>query len=73
MRRSGWSEDLAGVAVLELDDLAVDLHVANPRRRALTSRHVPIGCLCRNSRQTAGLAGAGVQHSRSADAHVDGH
>lgn len=72
MRRSRWSEDLAGVAVLELDDLVVDLHVANPRRGPLTRRDVPIGRLCRNSRQTPGLAGADVRRSHSADAYVHG-
>ncbi len=50
VRRSRWSEDLAGVAVLELDDLVVDLHIADSRWGSLPRRDVPIGCLCGNKK-----------------------
>lgn len=46
VRRSWRTEDFAGVAVLQLDDLVVDLHVPDPRGGALARGHVPIGCLC---------------------------
>lgn len=46
VRCSRWSEDLAGVAVLQLDDLIVDLNVADPRRGSLACGDVPIGSLC---------------------------
>lgn len=52
VRRSGWSEDFAGVAILELDDLVVDLNVADPRWRPLSGWDVPIGGLCLNRRNT---------------------
>lgn len=55
VRRSRRPEDFAGVAVLQLDDLVVDLYVADPRRRPLARRHVPVGRLCRKQ---AGLAGS---------------
>lgn len=55
VRRPWRPEDLAGVAVLQLDDLVVDLHIADPRRRPLACGHVPIGCLCR--KQAGLLAG----------------
>lgn len=55
VRRPRRPEDFAGVAVLQLDDLVVDLHVADPRRRPLARRHVPVGRLCRRQ---AGLAGS---------------
>lgn len=48
MRCSRWSEDLAGVAVLELHDLVVDLDVADSRWRSLTCGDVPVGRLCGN-------------------------
>lgn len=48
VRCSRWSEDLAGVAVLELDDLVVDLNVADSRWGSLPCRDVPIGSLCGN-------------------------
>lgn len=50
VRRSRWSEDLAGVAVLELDDLVVDLHVADSRWGSLPCGDVPIGGLCGNKK-----------------------
>lgn len=58
VRRPRRAEDFAGVAVLQLDDLVVDLHVADPRRRPLARRHVPIGRLCRKQ---AGLAGSNAR------------
>ena len=51
MRCSRWSEDLAGVAVLELDDLVVDLNVADSRWGSLTCGDVPVGRLCGNKRK----------------------
>lgn len=46
VRRSWRSEDLTGVAVLEFDDLVVDLNVADSGWGALPSRDIPIGRLC---------------------------
>lgn len=46
VRRSRWSEDLAGVAVLELDDLVVDLNVTDSRWGSLPCGDVPICSLC---------------------------
>lgn len=54
VRRPWRAEDFAGVAVLQLDDLVVDLHVADPRRRPLACGHVPVGCLCRNTSRISG-------------------
>lgn len=48
VRRSRWSEDFAGVAVLELDDLVIDLNVAYSRRGSLPCWDIPIGGLCAN-------------------------
>lgn len=45
VRRSWRSEDLTGVAVLEFDDLVVDLNVADSGWGALPSRDIPIGRL----------------------------
>lgn len=47
VRGSRGSEDLAGVAVLEFDNLVVDLYVADSRRGSLTWWNVSIGRLCR--------------------------
>lgn len=44
------TEDLAGVAVLQLDNLVVDLHIPDAGRRALSSRYTAIGCLCKTKR-----------------------
>lgn len=44
------AEDLAGVAVLQLHNLVVYLHVPDAGRRALSSRHIAIGCLCKTRR-----------------------
>lgn len=46
VRCSGRSEDLTGVAVLELDNLVVNLNVTDSRRRSLPCGDVPIGSLC---------------------------
>lgn len=45
VRGAGRAEDLAGVAVLELHDLVVDLEVFNARRRALALWHGAVGGL----------------------------
>lgn len=42
---SRWSEDLAGVAVLELDDLVVDLNIADSRWGSLPCGDVTIRSL----------------------------
>lgn len=46
VRCSRGSEDFAGVAVLEFDDLVVDLNIANSRWRPLARWDVYIGSLC---------------------------
>lgn len=46
VRCSRWSEDLAGVAVLKLDDLVVDLHISDSRWRSLPCRDVTVSSLC---------------------------
>ena len=45
VRGSGGPEDLAGVTILELDNLVVDLDVTDPRWGALARRDVSLGCL----------------------------
>lgn len=45
VRCSRRSEDLAGVAVLQFDDLVVDLDVADPRWGSLPCGDIPIGSL----------------------------
>lgn len=45
VRSSRRPEDFTGVAVLQLDDLVVDLDVADPRRRSLAGRDVHVGSL----------------------------
>lgn len=49
--RSRWSEDLARVAVLELDDLIIDLNVADSGRGSLPCGDVPIGSLCESEQK----------------------
>lgn len=46
MRCSRWPENFTGVAVLELDNLVVDLDVANTRWGSLSRWDIPIGSLC---------------------------
>lgn len=48
VRSARRPEDLAGVAVLQLDDLVVDLDVADSGRGPLSSRDVDIGGLCKH-------------------------
>lgn len=45
VRGTGRTEDLTCVAILQLHYLVVDLEVFNPRGRALTLWHGPIGGL----------------------------
>lgn len=45
VRGTGRTEDLTCVAILQLHYLVVDLEVFNPRGRALTLRHRPVGGL----------------------------
>lgn len=59
MRCSRRSEDLAGVAVLELDDLVVDLNVADSRRGSLPCGDVPVGSLCGDKKARHSLGGVG--------------
>lgn len=47
--RARRAEDFAGVAVLQLDDLVVDLNVADSRRRSLASGDVHVGSLWKHS------------------------
>lgn len=47
--RARGAEDFAGVAVLQLDDLVVDLNVADSRRGSLASGDVHVGSLCKHS------------------------
>lgn len=49
MGRARGAEDFAGVAVLQLDDLVVDLNVADSRRGSLASGDVHVGSLCKHS------------------------
>lgn len=51
VRSARRPEDFTGVAVLQLDDLVVDLDVADPRRRSLASRDVHVGSLWKHSSQ----------------------
>lgn len=44
------SEDLAGVAVLQLDYLIVNLHILDARGRPLPGQDVPIGRFCNKVR-----------------------
>lgn len=53
------TEDLAGVAVFQFDNLVVDLHVSDTRRRALSSRYIAIGCLCNMKRYLNVNVGSG--------------
>lgn len=48
VRSARRPEDFAGVAVLQLDDLVVDLDVADSGRRPLSSRDVHVGGLCKH-------------------------
>lgn len=47
--RTRGAEDLAGVAVLQLDNLVVDLNVADSRRGSLASGDIHVGSLCKHN------------------------
>lgn len=48
VRSARRPEDFAGVAVLQLDDLVVDLDVADSGRGPLARRDVHVGGLCKH-------------------------
>lgn len=55
VRSTRGSEDLAGVTVLQLDDLVVNLHILDAGRRSLSGQDVPIGCFCKRWVETINL------------------
>lgn len=47
--RARGAEDFASVAILQLDNLVVDLNVADSRRGSLASGDIHVGSLCKHN------------------------